>query len=299
MRTGFKFRGRHTSEFGLTMLTKSRPILPEKRSNLIDLPGADGSIEYAAVNDFGRAMYQNRKFTMSLHIAGSDIFDLQRKLSRAAAWLSGGAGELIFDDMPTTIWTAEVKGNIDYVPERSGTKAILEVEFDVQPFSYVDFTAAAGPSIGAEISIGESIPMGGQSLSFDVAAIRGAEYQMNFYNCGTAPVRPVISVEVSGCPAGQFELELNGNVLAFMPFTAPMGAVVIDTDAYSAKIGNNGVSASLNGGVFELNSGDNIVTFRPIKMLNSSLAEVTKQTYKINVDYTPKFLYAADFGGDV
>ena len=47
MRNGFIFKDRHSSDFDVTVRTKSRPILPSVKENIVDLPYRDGVYEYS------------------------------------------------------------------------------------------------------------------------------------------------------------------------------------------------------------------------------------------------------------
>ena len=54
MRNGFIFKDRHSSDFGVTVRTKSRPILPSVKENIVDLPYRDGGYDFSKANPFGR-----------------------------------------------------------------------------------------------------------------------------------------------------------------------------------------------------------------------------------------------------
>ena len=47
MRNGFIFKDRHSSDFGVTVRTKSRPILPSVKENIVDLPYRDGGYDFS------------------------------------------------------------------------------------------------------------------------------------------------------------------------------------------------------------------------------------------------------------
>ena len=52
MRNGFIFKDRHSSDFGVTVRTKSRPILPSVKENIVDLPYRDGGYDFSKANPF-------------------------------------------------------------------------------------------------------------------------------------------------------------------------------------------------------------------------------------------------------
>ena len=65
MRNGFIFKDRHSSDFGVTVRTKSRPILPSVKENIVDLPYRDGGYDFSKANPFGREFYNDRIFTVT------------------------------------------------------------------------------------------------------------------------------------------------------------------------------------------------------------------------------------------
>ena len=70
MRNGFIFKDRHSSDFGVTVRTKSRPILPSVKENIVDLPYRDGGYDFSKANPFGREFYNDRIFTVTFNIYG-------------------------------------------------------------------------------------------------------------------------------------------------------------------------------------------------------------------------------------
>ncbi|MDO5398215.1 MAG: phage tail family protein [bacterium] len=290
MRTGFTFKGRHSSEFGMTMATKSRPILPEQRSSMIDLPGHDGSLDYAYMNDYGRAMYMNRTFTIVLHAAAQDIYELQQKIARVGAWLSG-SGELLFDDLPEVIWEAAVKGSIDYAPELHGQKALLTVNFEVQPFSHATFGTDEGPQIGMDIPIGSDIPIGMDEVMIFTGS---GNADLEVYNYGTAPVRPVIEVsDSSGKLSNGWSISCGEKTIVISAHSNAASLYRLDLEHYELKArllsGTwMNVLGALSGQFFELAPGINTLRFSFNDNVN----------YSIKISYVPEFIYGADFGGD-
>ena len=59
MRNGFIFKDRHSSDFDVTVRTKSRPILPSVKENIVDLPYRDGGYDFSKANPFGREFYND------------------------------------------------------------------------------------------------------------------------------------------------------------------------------------------------------------------------------------------------
>ena len=81
MRNGFIFKDRHSSDFGVTVRTKSRPILPSVKENIVDLPYRDGGYDFSKANPFGREFYNDRIFTVTFNIYADNLAEMQRNLS--------------------------------------------------------------------------------------------------------------------------------------------------------------------------------------------------------------------------
>lgn len=290
MKTGFTFRNKHSSELGLVMVTKSRPILPERRSKPLELPNADGSMEYAAANEYGRAFFKNRTFTVGLCLYASDIYDMERKLSRVAVWLSGN-GRLWFDDMPSVYWEAAVIGQIDYAPEQSGTKAVLSVSFDIKPFSAAFFDVLSGPKLGDPVMLGAHIKLGDET-TFTFSVSGGGSFTV--LNAGTAPARPIFIIshnDTTEYAAPTWTMVCGERSFGYSAKFGPYKSMTIDTENYTCDAsGYAGGSDRMGGFVgefFELMPGNNIIDFAGEENIN----------YTISVSYVPRFIWDADFGG--
>lgn len=138
---GFSFRGTHSDKFGITAYTKSRPIVPERKSYMYEVSHRDGSYDFSSANEYGHAMYKDRTFSMVLQISAPNIMELQKKLGKIAVWLMG-EGELIFDDLPECVWSAKCITSIDYTPDidekiilKEAETTSFEVSFEVEPFA--------------------------------------------------------------------------------------------------------------------------------------------------------------------
>ena len=256
MRTGFTYKNKHCSEFGITMVTKSRPILPELRSAPMELPNADGSMEYAAANDYGRAFYKNRTFTLGLYIRANNIYELEKRISRIAVWLSG-AGRLSFDDMPAVYWDAAVIGSVDYAPERAGTKAILSVSFEVKPFSAAVFSLPAGPRLGDPIRLGDLVRLGYDSrMRFTITG--SGDFVIE--NIGTVPVRPVFVITSSKENGSVWSMECRGRSFGYIA-SVSFNSMTVDTKEYTCTAEGKNLMGGITGEFFELMSGDNTIHF--------------------------------------
>ena len=283
MKTGFTFKGVHTSTMGVTMRSKSRPILPEVRQSLLTLPSADGTLDYSAANEYGRSMSEDRMFTVLLYVSAADVFDLQCKASKLAVWLMG-SGELIFDDMPEAVWEASVFDGIDFVPESQGRKALITVNFRVQPFSHAAFDVLDGITLDSDIHLSAMVPLNISSTM--EYSFTGTSFTFDAFNYGSAPVRAKFIITPLTDAPGEISLLCGerGISVNCISFTGGSG---IEINTEKCTVIQNKVNASglVTGQFFELAPGSNSVTFT---------AE-TKQEYKINLSYTPRFIYNADW----
>lgn len=281
MKTGFTYKGVHSSEMGVSVRSKSRPVLPQLRQSLLTLPSTDGSLDYSSANEYGRGMYEDRIFSVSLYMKADNIYDLQCGASRLATWLMG-KGELIFDDMPDTVWNAAVYDEIDFVPESRGTKAIVTVNFRAEPFSHALFDVRDGIYLDSPIAIGAMVP-----LDFNAVLEMSADGNSNaleVFNYGSAPVRAKFIIEPSGEADTTGVISL-GDLLINYSFTSAAGAIEVDTEKYTVKQGAVDASGRVEGRFFELMPGRNTVVFGAGNV----------QGYTVKVSYKPRFVYGADW----
>ena len=224
MRNGFIFKDRHSSDFGVTVRTKSRPILPSVKENIVDLPYRDGGYDFSKANPFGREFYNDRIFTVTFNIYADNLAEMQRKLSLLSLWLCG-EGELIFDDMPFSKWRGKVSDEVIYMPEHSGHKAVMEVSFRAEPFCKCIFDTE-GPALGMPFMLGANIPIDISCLfKFNISG----SGDISVYNFGDRPVRPIVKL---GASARNVTLSMNGKSLAFMS----NGQTTIDFEKQNVKV---------------------------------------------------------------
>ncbi len=272
MRNGFTFKNRHSSEFGVTVRTKSRPITAGVKSFTSDLPYRDGEYDFSKANPHGREHYAKRTFVLSLGITADNLAALQGKISKLALWLTG-SGELIFDDLPLVVWKARVTDEIAYMPEHGGTKAELEVSFSAEPFGEALF-GTEGPLIGHPLQLDSEIP-----LSTDCAYTYTLDGSGNIciVNFGDMPVSPVIKITGK---TGGITLSLGGKTLSF---SAGGKSVTADFEKQTVKAGDGLVGVT--GEFFEIPAGINHVA-----VTNSAQGNII-----ITVGFKAKYMYGADY----
>lgn len=271
MRNGFKFKGRHSSEFDVTVKTKSRPVFPSVRANLVELPFRDGEYDFSKANPYGREFYSDRIFTVSVCVNAENISDMQKTLSRISLWLCG-EGELIFDDMPLVVWKGRVCDEVIYLPEHQGRRAVVEVSFRVRTFGECIFDSD-GPFIDDVIALGECIPL-------DISA--GLKYtikksaELTVYNFGDRPIRPVVNLSNS---SRAVSLSNGEKTLSF----TVTGAATVDFD--KQRVLCDGKNIEVTGEFFELPAGTST-----LYVTNSSQSELL-----VEIRYTPHFMYGNHF----
>ena len=266
MRAGFKFRNKHTGDFGVTAQTQSRPIRPETKKQIFETPYADDDYDFSEANMHGRKFYKSRTFRMDLKVAADDLSALQKKLSKLAAWLMG-KGDLTFDDSPLVKWDADVEDTIEYKPEH-GKSAVLSVLFKVKSFAKLIFDVMAGPCLDDEIFLDADIPIDMSSCFIFRGTGRHSHVVMNI---GDAPVKPVITI--SGA-SGSVTLTCNGHKLTVG------GNCTVDCEHQHVTKSNGSHMENVSGTFFELAPGKNIIT--------------VSGTSTIEVNYEPRYSHDAD-----
>ena len=283
MKTGFTFNGIHSSKFGIVMLTKSRTVIPEAKQYSYSALAADGSYDFTEANSKKRAVYNNRTFQLTMQIRAENIFRLHERINGICSWLTG-RGELIFDDIPDSVWSARVINSVDFAPENSGCKAVLNIVFDAEPFAYAQFDTQTGPLIGNSLHIGSNLPLelDGDFVFTLPKGETGGSFEIT--NIGTWYVSPAIIIETE--KAANISLECGGKVLEISE--AYGGYIKIDTEQCTAKNRDgDSLIGCINGDFPELAPGRNTFTLLGERKFKSEV--------KVTVIYTPKFLYTADF----
>lgn len=274
MRTGFKFKGRHSSDFGIVAKTKSKPIVPEQKVYTYDLPGADGEIDMSECNEYGRTMYKSRLIEIELQISAGDLSELQRTAARIAAWLTG-KGELIFDDSYGTKWDARVSSDISFAPELAGKKAVMSVVFKTD-MGKATFTTGEGVLLKDCISLDSNLPLDlAEKFKFSLSV---GENNIKIANVGDFYTKPIFRFSEG---AENVTINCNGKRIIAEDIEKD---VIIDCERYivTDSEGNN-LLKKKQGSFFELAPGLN-----DCSVYVSGACEMT-------VDYVPMTMYDFDF----
>lgn len=274
MRTGFKFKGRHSSDFGIVAKTKSKPIVPEQKVYTYDLPGADGEIDMSECNEYGRTMYKSRLIEIELQISAGDLSELQRTAARIAAWLTG-KGELIFDDSYGAKWDARVSSDISFAPELAGKKAVMSVVFKTD-MGKATFTTGEGVLLKDCISLDSNLPLDlAEKFKFSLSV---GENNIKITNVGDFYTKPIFRFSDG---AENVTINCNGKRIIAEDIEKD---VIIDCERYivTDSEGNN-LLKKKQGSFFELAPGLN-----DCSVYVSGACEMT-------VDYVPMTMYDFDF----
>lgn len=274
MRTGFKFKGRHSSDFGIVAKTKSKPIVPEQKVYTYDLPGADGEIDMSECNEYGRTMYKSRLIEIELQISAGDLSELQRTAARIAAWLTG-KGELIFDDSYGAKWDARVSSDISFAPELAGKKAVMSVVFKTD-MGKATFTTGEGVLLKDCISLDSNLPLDlAEKFKFSLSV---GENNIKIANVGDFYTKPIFRFSEG---AENVTINCNGKRIIAEDIEKD---VIIDCERYivTDSEGNN-LLKKKQGSFFELAPGLN-----DCSVYVSGACEMT-------VDYVPMTMYDFDF----
>lgn len=271
MRNGFTFNGRHSSQFGVTVKTRSRPIRPEAKRFTMDLPLRDGEYDFSASNPLGREFFYERTFTAAISVFADSLTKLQDKLTAISLWLTG-SGQLIFDDIPFVVWKGKISDEIIYMPEHGGRKAVLDVSFRVKPFGFALF-GTEGPTLDCPyLKLDSLFPIGLADI-YTFTVTSGND--IHILNFGDRPIRGVI--KISGC-AGNVSLALNDKTL---DFTA-VGSVTLDFDAQRAYTQSGEIG--VGGDFFELPPGECI-----LRVTHSNSAPLV-----LALSFTPEYMYGGN-----
>lgn len=241
--------------------------MPTPKTYTVSLPEADSEYDFSEYNEDGRLHYNDRVIEGTLTVVANGMYGLQKALTRLAKWLIGGWGELEFDDMPGTVWTARIE-NVEQVQYELGKAGIATVYFRTKPFSKLVLdNESGGILLNSNIPIEADLPLDiniNQSYSFSNGTV--LEYE-NFGDWYTKPVFTIIGTY------GYIELQCNGKIFRYNGGSSSGQTVVIDCEKYITT--KNGTNDSINtiGDYFEFVPGTNKIT-----ILTDGTGEITIRT---------------------
>ncbi|MDY2986138.1 MAG: phage tail family protein [Peptoniphilus sp.] len=126
---GFKFDGKHSSQFNVGFRSTDRTAIPERRKKEFTILGRSGTLELESYE------YEKRYIKCTIGIMYVDKFEeLRAKIREIAGWLSG-SGLLIFDDEPGKAYEASVYSAVGIEQLALQPRGTMEIEFECQPFA--------------------------------------------------------------------------------------------------------------------------------------------------------------------
>ncbi|KEI92229.1 distal tail protein Dit [Clostridium botulinum] len=122
METGFVWKGIHSNEKGLKIISLPNITTPEKREEKIIIPGRDG---YLTQSDGG---YEGEVKPVEFDIKHDNFDDIKQ-------WLTG-SGEVIFSNEPDRYYKARIINKLDLARVLEKFHSGI-IQFDCQPFGYL------------------------------------------------------------------------------------------------------------------------------------------------------------------
>ena len=266
---GFTFRGKHSRrDMDIVFRTRARPIIPPVRVIEETIPYEDGSLDYSEQN--GRLYFDDKVIELEITVIRNNLKSLHQQISKVVSWLSGGFGDLIFDDMPYVIWTAKPV-NIDSISPELMRVGKTVIQFRCHPFNRLIFSSYGIP-IDSAIPLESGIRIGYGGENYHALITGENEIEMEYI--GNAPVRPTICFtgEINNLTiiCGEFKLSFEGMA----------DGLQLDCKNRTATIGEQNVTEQTTGEFLELQSGNNNIVI-----------SCGSGSGSVFFDYYPQFLY--------
>lgn len=245
---GVTFNGKHSfNDFGLVMLSKNRPVLPEPKIVVDEIAGQDGEYDYSDCNPDGRTRYKSRTHEIEFSLKERDPALVRIKAHEIANWLACGEQQLVYDDETAVFYLARVVNKLDLENQIVSVKRFT-VQWKCRPygFSVVDSTQQIQFGQGLMLGYGYKLDM--VPLVFTV----NGNKSLNIYNPGRY-VKPLIRI------TGAFtniSFAVNGKTLTYGAASAS-GTIDIDCEKQQSIKGSTNVNNNITGEYIEFNNGDN------------------------------------------
>ena len=269
---GLTFRGKHSlRDIGVNTTVRERPFIPPPKTNFNeDVPYMDGSLDFSQSG--GRVFYKDKILEVDFDLIQSDFSVRNKSIERFAAWLAGGKGELILDDMPRVKWIAYPisTDDIRIQIQRVGK---CTVEFRCEPFNNFMFSTKDGIPLGSDFELGSEIRIGwGEETE-----INDGDNIITVSNDGSVPARPVIEF------FGDFQKITLTHNRTSMTYDTPFRHLEIDCEHFTVFTETKDVTGKSDGEFIELAAGDNEIT---ISARGSGI---------VFFDFTPKYFYDTQY----
>lgn len=190
---GLIFNGKHSySDMGLILLSKDRPILPEAKEVVEDLPGMDGEHDYSKVNSDNELKFKPRTHEITFYfdrnkINWRDPRVIRQAARKVAAWLGYGEAILVFDDEKDKQELAKVSNKLNLENQIESGRPFT-VNFKCRPFPRQG-TSTENIILDSDVLLDSDLRLDDE---YQFAVTDATTVEVN--NFGTHSVKPVIEV---------------------------------------------------------------------------------------------------------
>lgn len=255
MMYGIWYRGKHSNEFGVICKTKKRPAIAPVRTIEETVPYRDGSLDFSTQG--GRLFYDDKLVEIEMTIPDGELRETQKKISKVVQWIAGDFGDLIFDDMPYTVWKAKPMELGDVATELYRVGRVT-VQFRCKPFNNLIFHST-GVLLDTPVSLDSDVPIGyGEDSTISFSA--GDNENVSYAYKGDVPVRPQLVVNSD---ASKIRIKINEKVIEVQtPQTfKSYGGIIVDCENWKCLGGNgDNLTAYTSGCYPEFLPGENMIT---------------------------------------
>lgn len=276
MIVGFTYNGKHSiRDMHIVHRAHTRPVAQHKEV-IENLNCVDGSYDYS--DYLGRYYYNDKVLEMDISIKASNPVELNREVSKIVKWLNCGYSELIFDDMPNTVWDAKVS-NIGAITEELQRCGKSTIQYRCKPFNRSVFSSS-GILLDDSIALDTDVPIG---LGGDCSrSLANGINTMTINNYGDVPTAPIIRVRGS---ITSLSITDGTHTLAYTTPISSSYDLVIDCVNMICMYNNADTTSMSSGDFVELAPGENTLTI------------TVAGTGTITVTFPYRYFYGANFEG--
>ncbi len=249
---GLTFNGKHSyNDMGLIMLSKDRPILPEAKEVVEDMPGRDGEYDYSTINPDSELKFKPRTQEITFNfdrnkINWRDPRVIRQAARKVAAWLGYGEAILVFDDESDKQEYAKVSNKLNLENQIESGRPFT-VNFKCRPFP-CQIDSMESIILDSSILLDSDLQLNDE---YSFAITGNATVEVN--NIGTHIVRPVIEV------VGSFttlSVTVAGKTISYIE-TVSNKTVTLDCALMQAKQGATNKNNKITGDFLILQPGKN------------------------------------------
>lgn len=245
---GVTFNEKHSfRDFGLIMLSKNRPILPEPKIIVDEVPHMDGDYDYSECNPESRTKYKPRTHEIEFSLKERDPALVRIRAHEIANWLACGEQQLIYDDETAVFYLARVQNKLDLENQIVSVKRFT-VQWKSRPFAFSVIESTDQLQFGQGLMLGYGYRLDMVPLVFEVTGAK----TLNVYNPGSH-VKPLIRITGS---LTNISFTVNDKTLTY---EAALTNDTVDIDCSKAQAikGTENVNNDVSGDYIEFGNGDN------------------------------------------